>query len=167
MPCSDAMLTEVFTIAPDKTVEEAMHKMAEKDVRALPVVNNNGAVIGLFDIRDLMIDILPISASFKIPELRVKNFDVHLDQIQGSAPWVEKRLRSTYLKQVDEVMNTHFYSCHPETPLREAIRLMTKYGSPLPIIDPETHKMRGVITMQSALASLLSIKENIKSEDQN
>lgn len=165
MPCSDAMISEPYVIKPDSSVEDAMHFMAEKDVRSLPVVNENGAVIGLFDIRDLMIDILPISASFKIPELRVKNIDAHLDQIQGSTPWVQKRLKNTYLKKVEDVMNTHFHSCHPETPLREAIRLMTKFGSPLPIVDPETHKMRGVITMQSALASLLDIKEIIKKEE--
>ena len=167
MPCSDAMIADVHSIGPEKTVEEAMHIMADADIRALPVVNENGAVIGLFDIRDLMVDILPISASFKIPELRVKNIDAHLDQIQGSTPWVQKRLKLTYLKKVKDVMNTDVHNCHPETPLREAIRLMTKHGSPLPIVEAQSGKMMGIITMQSALSSLLDIKEIIKEEEKN
>ena len=164
MPCRDAMITEVYNIRPEQSVEEAMHIMSENQVRALIVLNDNDAVVGIFDIRDLMVDILPISASFKIPELRVKNIDAHLDQIQGSTPWVQRRLEQTYTKPVKDVMNTHFYNSHPDAPLREAIRLMTKYGSPLPVLDSETNKMIGIITMQSALAALLDIKEMIKQD---
>lgn len=167
MPCSDALITEVYTTTPEASVEDAMHSMDEHNLRALPVLDAEGKVVGIFDIKDLMIDILPISTSLKMPHLRVKNFEVHLDQIKGSGPWIQKRLKGTIEKSVKDVMNTNFHTCDPETPLREAVRLMTLYGSPLPITDDKTEKMVGIVTMQSALKSLLEIKEIIRQEEQN
>lgn len=166
MPCSDALITEVYTTTPETSVEDAMHLMDEHNLRALPVLDEDHKVVGLFDIRDLMIDILPIASSMKIPHMRVKNFEVHLDQIKGSGPWIQKRLKGTITKNVKDIMNTQFHTCDPDTPLREAVRLMTLYGSPLPITDDNTGKMVGIVTMQSALKSLLDIKEIIRQEEQ-
>lgn len=167
MPCSDALITEVYTTTPEMSVEDAMHLMDEHSLRALPVLDPDNKVVGIFDIRDLMIDILPIPTSLKLPHLRVKNFEVHLDQIKGSGPWIQKRLKGTIIKQVKDVMNTNFHTCDPDTPLREAVRLMTLYGSPLPITEEESGKMVGIVTMQSALKSLLDIKEIIRQEEQS
>ena len=169
MPCSDALITQVYTTTPETSVEDAMHILDEHTLRALPVLDADGKVVGIFDVRDLMIDILPISSSLKNPDMRnmrIKNFEVHLNQIQGSGPWIQKRLKGTITKSVKDIMNTEFRTCNPETPLREAVRLMTLYGTPLPIIDSKTHKMVGIVTMQSALKSLLEIKEIIQKEEQ-
>ena len=43
---------EVYTIAPDATVLEALEKMAEYNVGALPVVDQEGRVVGIFSERD-------------------------------------------------------------------------------------------------------------------
>ncbi len=43
---------EVYTIAPDATVLEALEKMAEYNVGALPVVDREGCIVGLFSERD-------------------------------------------------------------------------------------------------------------------
>ncbi len=43
---------EVYTIAPDATVLEALEKMAEYNVGALPVVDREGRIVGLFSERD-------------------------------------------------------------------------------------------------------------------
>jgi len=43
---------EVYTIAADATVLEALEKMAEYNVGALPVVDREGRIVGLFSERD-------------------------------------------------------------------------------------------------------------------
>ncbi|NVZ99522.1 CBS domain-containing protein [Pseudomonas gingeri] len=43
---------EVYTIRHDHTVFEALIKMAEKNIGALPVVNENGKVVGIISERD-------------------------------------------------------------------------------------------------------------------
>jgi len=43
---------EVYTIAPDATVLEALEKMAEYNVGALPVADREGRIVGLFSERD-------------------------------------------------------------------------------------------------------------------
>lgn len=43
---------EVYTVAPDVTVFEALKKMAEHNVGALPVVDASGRIVGLFSERD-------------------------------------------------------------------------------------------------------------------
>jgi len=43
---------EVYTISPDATVLEALKKMAEYNVGALPVVDEEGRIVGIFSERD-------------------------------------------------------------------------------------------------------------------
>lgn len=50
---SEIMSTNVFTIHPEQTVEEAMDLMTEKHVRHLPVVADNH-VIGIISIGDVV-----------------------------------------------------------------------------------------------------------------
>ncbi len=50
----EIMTTDVMTIAPDATVEDAMHVMTKHRVRHLPVVDHDGRVVGLVSIGDLV-----------------------------------------------------------------------------------------------------------------
>ena len=43
---------EVYTVAPEATVFEALQKLAEYNVGALPVVDGSGNIVGLFSERD-------------------------------------------------------------------------------------------------------------------
>jgi CBS domain-containing protein len=49
----DILSTNVSTIAPDETVEEAMRRMTEKRIRHLPVVED-GRVVGIVSIGDMV-----------------------------------------------------------------------------------------------------------------
>ncbi|HEY2848008.1 MAG TPA: CBS domain-containing protein, partial [Pyrinomonadaceae bacterium] len=46
-PASDAMTTELFTVRPDDFVFEAVRLMGDKQVRRVPVVNEDGSLAGI------------------------------------------------------------------------------------------------------------------------
>jgi len=50
----DAMTTEVVTITPDTALTEAAQVMFEKWFRHLPVVTDEGEVVGIISLRDLL-----------------------------------------------------------------------------------------------------------------
>ncbi|MCG1020515.1 CBS domain-containing protein [Sutcliffiella horikoshii] len=51
---TNVMSDHLITIGPDASIEEAAHKMAEHQIRRLPVVEN-GALIGIVSLGDLAI----------------------------------------------------------------------------------------------------------------
>jgi CBS domain-containing protein len=50
---SDVMTTSVSTVTPDTDVSEAARIMADKQLRRLPVVNNNKEIVGIVALGDL------------------------------------------------------------------------------------------------------------------
>ena len=55
---SDIMTSTVFTIHPEQTIEECMELMNAKKVRHLPVVEDNGQLIGVISIGDVVKNII-------------------------------------------------------------------------------------------------------------
>lgn len=55
---SEIMTPVVYTIHPDQTVEECMTLMSQKHIRHVPVVDDEGQVIGVVSIGDVVRDII-------------------------------------------------------------------------------------------------------------
>ena len=55
-PISDAMTTELFTVAPDDFVFEAIRLMGDKQVRRIPVIDSNGALAGIIAMADVALE---------------------------------------------------------------------------------------------------------------
>lgn len=51
---ADVMSTELMTIAPNHTIQDAILLIQEKRVGAFPVVNDDGKLIGMLSVRDLL-----------------------------------------------------------------------------------------------------------------
>lgn len=51
---SEIMTREPYTIGPDDTLETARKMMAEHHIRHIPVVNENGSLVGLVSQRDVL-----------------------------------------------------------------------------------------------------------------
>ncbi|NJF25918.1 CBS domain-containing protein [Thermococcus sp. Bubb.Bath] len=58
MPLRDIMIRGVITVSPDTTVREAVSILKENNIDGLVVVNENGKVVGILTVKDLL---LPIS----------------------------------------------------------------------------------------------------------
>ena len=55
----DVMTEHVVTIDPERTLGEAAHLMLERDIRALPVVNEGGSLVGIVTHKELLKFLLP------------------------------------------------------------------------------------------------------------
>ncbi len=157
MSCDTAMITEVITAKEDETVEEALNRLNKHSLRCLPVVNNDGALMGLLSLNKVLESLLPVAVT--MPDgLQRLNFVV------GASPGIAKRLNKIRAKKVSEVMNEDMYVVHPTTPTWEAIRLMVKYGSPIPVVEKETGKLCGLISEQSSIKDLDGVIEQLEKE---
>ena len=54
MKAVDVMVRDVVTVTPDTDVAEAVRLLGEHDVSALPVVDEDGAVVGIISEGDLL-----------------------------------------------------------------------------------------------------------------
>ncbi len=159
MPCQIAMITDVVTVKPEMSVEDALHLLEEKRIRAVPVVDDNHRLVGMFSFKQLLNKLLPVSATME-DGLQRLNFVI------GTAPAVAKKLRKIKGDKVENHLNTEdVVVLHPETPTWETLRLIVRHGSPLPIITPSDGRLVGLLTEQSLLESLESILEDLDGPD--
>lgn len=157
MTCEHAMITEIIKAHPDDTVEEVLDRLDEHNIRAVPVVDDNGCMVGMFCLNTVLENLLPVAVT--MPDgLQRLNFVV------GAAPGVAKRLYKLKPKKVSEIMDTDTLVVHPDTQTWEAIRLMVKYGSPIPVVEEESGKLLGLISEQSALADMNHIIKELEQE---
>lgn len=56
-PVGETMTSELFTVGPDDFVFEAVRLMGDKQVRRIPVVNNDGSLAGILAIADVALEI--------------------------------------------------------------------------------------------------------------
>ena len=55
-PVGDAMTTEVFSVSPDDFAFEAVRLMGDKQVRRIPVVNEDGSISGIIAMADVALE---------------------------------------------------------------------------------------------------------------
>jgi len=55
-PISDSMTTEIFSVKPDDFVFEAIRLMGDRQVRRIPVVDENGALAGIIAMADIALE---------------------------------------------------------------------------------------------------------------
>jgi CBS domain-containing protein len=55
-PVAEAMTSELFTVAPDDFVFEAIRLMGDKQVRRIPVVGANGELAGIIAMADVALE---------------------------------------------------------------------------------------------------------------
>lgn len=147
MPCETAIITEVHTVKPDISVEEALAFIHEKNVRAMPVVDHDGKLVGMFSLEALLKSLLPVAVTME-EGLQKLGFVI------GAGPGIAKRLKKAQTKTVADVMLQDIIVAHTSTALWEAIRLMVKYGSPIPVVEEDSGKLIGIISEQSAMTDL-------------
>lgn len=157
-PCTRAMVTDVTTIKPDTTVEQALAIFKEKSIRNVPVVGEDGTFMGLFGLQQVLMNLLPIAANIE-DGLTTLNF------IQGAAPGIAKRLKKLHDVEVGTLMNKDPHVAHCETSTIEALNIMARHGSPVVVTEKETNNFRGIISRKTLLDDLYGLLEEIENEE--
>ncbi|MDH6231861.1 CBS domain-containing protein [Mesorhizobium soli] len=157
MRTRDIMTTGALTVTPQILVADAAHLMLEHRVSGLPVVDQNGVLVGIVTERDFL----------RRPEI-------------GTAPrhakWVGLRLSPDELaeeyvrsrgRRVEEVMTRQVVTVEPDTPLDKVVALMIRDGvKRLPVV--QDGKVVGIVSRADflhGLADQLGRLPQIEAED--
>lgn len=141
------VIAGVITVRPDMTVAEGLSILDERKIRFAPVVDETGVMVGMFSLKQILMNLLPVSVTM---EDGIENIDF----IIGAAPGIAKRLVKLKASLVRDMMDRKPYVVHEGTPTWEAIRLLVRHGSPLPVVERETGKFIGIISEQQAISEL-------------
>ncbi len=134
---ADVMTREVVTLGEEDNLLEVMQGMEQLQVRHLPVVDEEGKLVGLVTQRDL---------------LAIASGAIGANLLQAAR---ERLIEENTF--VAEVMVRDPITVRPDTPLDEAARSMMaeKIGA-LPVVDEEG-KLVGLVTQHDLLRLLVSI----------
>ncbi|MEC9073535.1 MAG: CBS domain-containing protein [Myxococcota bacterium] len=133
----DRLMTEqVQTLSPDKRLYHASTLMEEHGIRHIPVTDSEGRLLGIISDRDVKRHIN-------------SGFDTERETESD---------RLNMLVTVAELMATDVVVCTRETEARAAARLLlTRHVSALPVVDPQTRELQGIVSTSDFLAHFLDL----------
>lgn len=141
------MTTAPVTVHPDDGVEAAMLALVEHNVEAAPVVDTNGAVVGLLSNSDLI-----------VRESRL-HFPTLLSFLGASIEIGHKRfedeLTNALSATVSEVMTTHPVVCREDDTVEDVATLMHDHDvGQVPIV--RDGQLVGMVSRNDVLRAILS-----------
>lgn len=151
MSCKAAIIDKYPKASPADPVEEILEIMKKGKVETVPVVDEDGSLVGVFSLLVMMKALLPVSVAV--------SGGVNMDIVIPAAPGIAKRLNKVHMLHISDLMERRVNAVAPQTAIWEALNLLVQGGSPLFVADPKTGRYLGTITSQSALEELNRMKE--------
>ncbi len=135
---SEIMTTELYTLKPDKSLQDARRLMTEKGIRHIPIVDSNDALVGMVTHRDVLAaadsNLLSDSASRENKECYVA---------------------------LSEIMTTNLLTVDENTSLRDsALQLQKHKLGCLPVVHEG--KLLGIITDSDFVAVSINLIEQLE-----
>lgn len=149
IPVSDVMTRDVLAFAPDDNVIEAMEALVERNISGAPVVDENGAVVGVISTGDLIVQesrlhfptiISILGATIELPSAK-RQFEDDLRRTLGST--------------VREVMQADPVTIGADETVEAAATLMHDHDvARLPVVDDGG--LVGILARVDILRAILS-----------
>jgi CBS domain-containing protein len=155
MFCRNALVPQVITAGPDQTIGDALGLLDKHGIRALPIVDATGRLVGQFSFEVVLANLLPGPVTVEHHGLMDTN--LRLDYLVDAEDHVAKRLGELLPVRLSEVMDHEPKVVHPDTPLWEGIRRLFQYGSPIPVVDEDRGRLLGLLSVQSVMCELAKL----------
>lgn len=140
-PVHDVMTREVQSITPDAPIAQAIELLIGKRYRALPVVDADQRVVGILTDGDVLRQ-LGLPAAGVEAALTETELTAQLNALRRSG------------QTVADLMRTRLITVTPETPVGEAVRLMTEHNvKRLPVVDGDG-RLAGMVSRVDVLRAL-------------
>ncbi|MFN3826799.1 MAG: HPP family protein [Micavibrio sp.] len=152
MPCRDALISDVITLNEDCSFDQALAILEANNIRSAPVVDKDGEYQGMFSLKSTFKALLPVAITM---EGGLSNVDF----VIGASPGIAKRLKKISPARIGDHLDHGIVVGHLETSLMEAMRLMVKQGSPLPIVNQKDGHFEGLVSEQSILKTMQHLQE--------
>ena len=146
---SEIMTREVVTITPDATIADAWQKMLDTLIKAMPVVDESGGVVGMLTDEDLL-ERAGVQERLSVAEkLDAQTLQAELGELRKTS------------RKVEDVMTRPAITVRAQDSLGVAARRMAKNAiKRLPVVD-ETGRLVGVLSRADIL-QLVTGKETGK-----
>ena len=142
------MTTDVVTVRPDEPIQEATRKLIDHEVDGAPVVDANGAVVGMLTSDDLLVQ----ETKLHYPTV-VSLFGAYLE-LPSAHRQFEEDLRKAVGATVEEVMNDEPVTVGDEDTLERAATLMHEENvSRLPVV--RDGRLVGIIARGDILRAVM------------
>jgi CBS domain-containing protein len=147
---AEIMHADVPTVTPDEDARAAIELLAETDMGAIPVVDDEGRVIGIVSESDLILS--DEESDLHLPHyLNIMGGIVFVGSMKG----FEKRLDKAFATKVSELMTADPVTVNDYASAETvARRIAEKHHNHLPVVDDEG-RLAGLVTRADALAALV------------
>lgn len=146
---ADVMTANPAVVQPETPLKEAIKLLVEKKVSGLPVIDQEGKLVGVISEADLM---------WQETGVETPPYFMFLDSViylQNPAQY-DRELHKALGQTVGEVMSDRAVSITGDCPLKEAAQLMHKREvRRLPVVD-EAEKVVGIITRGDIVRTMAS-----------
>jgi CBS domain-containing protein len=134
----EIMQTEVVTVRPDATVGDLADILAKNKVSGVPVVDDQGGVLGMVSEADIILQDADLHFPYYIQFLESV---IYLQSVRK----FEERFRKAFGSKVTEVMSEEVVAISPDASVREAATIMADRNiNRLPVT--EDGKLVGIVT---------------------
>ena len=152
MKAVDVMVRDVVTVKPDTDVVEAISLLAENDVSALPVVDENGDVVGILSEADLI----------RREEIGTEKHRPFWLEAITPASTLAHEFAKSHGRRVSEIMSTNVIAASEDTPLEEIASLLERHRiKRVPIL--KDGKLVGVVSRANLIQALASAPLGVSS----
>ena len=134
----DVMSTDVKTVSPEMSVEEAAKIMSDNNVSGLPVVNNDGELVGILSEKDMIIK----DKKLHFPDyINVLGGIIYLESYKK----FEEEFKKYIAVDAKGLMTEDVITISPERSVEEIATLMVEEDiNRLPVV--EDGKLVGIVT---------------------
>ena len=156
MKAADVMVTNVISVGPDACVQDIAHLLLTNRISAVPVVDNDGKLLGIVSEGDLM-----RRAEAGTGRRRSWWLAMLTGREMLAADYVREHSR-----KVTDVMTRNVVTATPETPLQDIATLLEKNGiKRVPIV--KDGKVVGIVSRANLLQALASLRKQIEGSAPN
>ncbi len=148
------MTVNAITVSPETKVEFAYRLMKHLDIRNLPVVDQDGVLLGIVTDRDFRQVLIPTWMDKPLTSrLRLSGDEEQPSKINKESYHAPEEVT------VSEVMTRDVVAVHPDSDMYEAIGIIYehKFGA-LPVVDDEG-KVVGILTRTDLIALLFEMMQ--------
>ncbi len=136
---ADVMTRDPVVVTPTTPLKDAIKILAERRISGVPVVDGSGNLVGILSETDLMWREKGITPP---PYIMLLDSIIYLE----NPTTYEKELHKALGESVGDVMSDRPISTTPDTPLKEAAKLLYEHQiRRLPVLDP-AGKVIGILT---------------------
>jgi CBS domain-containing protein len=137
---ADVMTPDPIAVRATTPLQEAIKTIAQAEISGLPVIDDDGKLVGVISETDLMWQETGVDPP---PYIMILDSVIYL---QNPARY-EKEIHKALGQTVGEVMTEKPISITPDRSIRNAAHLMhEKKIRRLPVVDPQSGKLIGILT---------------------